>query len=849
MIKKQFPITHYLEVVLTEDDKTEIWIKGEHFIQCSHVLTTVHTDEVENLLLLESVDDIKEAPQTIVIDPETRFFVHCSNIQGWVENNFDTRMLHSNLSFPLLKKLVESGCVNSMILKEEIAKRFEYESTEMIRFLFKRKYLDSLSKEELSAIITPNFKELIYFLTGSVSKEDHQLLNYLLERSLNEELKTMIKEKLAEDLGREDLDMIRFLVDHGHLDSLSLSKEELSMIIPPNFYLLLKDLLRGRKQDLQLISYLLERSLNEDLKTMVKEDLAKILEKGSLETLYYFYRHGYLEYISKERLSEIVTPKFKRLVKDLFRDYGRISRDHAILGYLLGKSLNEWLKTMVKEEITEIFDHGDSKKIDILIKYNYLDFLSIEELSAIIKPNLSKIVKMDINFKNYLFLLNKEDLSTILTQDVLHHTSRGLLKSLPFEFKTVMKELMRRNFLSYIWHKDMNEKDFFENFKGIFDFDHLFNELREIETAPNREDFLIIIKEEISKMLKENSSTKFLDFLYGYFKHFDKDEFSAILTQDILHNLPIKNITQYSLPLGFKTRIKEALRRYDVGDDTIKNEIRAFFDDFKSHVEFIFYDLLLTLFKRYEVVDDTMKKEIRKYFDVILDVYIDQLGRTEDEFKRMLGPNTLKGMLKTLSMKDILHLRYHRKIIDLQMYKEEVTRRFKSRNSDLRNLGDRKIIENLRNTWYESVYGNIPLLWYDIISPFSKSELLRMLPKKFLKFENIITKLDLNFKIVDIDHDPYNAYEDEFLNLFIFSVNTTEDLVKITIQNYPDLYKNLAWILSELGKIKDVQYIIELWNDDISTLPTSIPNIPIIKLIIDGKIIKKNLKKFNYTLI
>lgn len=159
MMKKRFPITDYLEVVLTEDDKTAIYINGQHFIQCSHVLTTVHTDEIENIILLESVDDIKEAPETIVIDPETRYFVHCSNLQAWVENKFDSRMLHSNLSFPLLKKLVEEGCVSNIVLKEEIAKRFENGSAEMINFLLE--YLNILSKEDLVDIITLNLPENI----------------------------------------------------------------------------------------------------------------------------------------------------------------------------------------------------------------------------------------------------------------------------------------------------------------------------------------------------------------------------------------------------------------------------------------------------------------------------------------------------------------------------------------------------------------------------------------------------------------------------------------------------------------------------------------------------------------
>ncbi len=964
MIKKRFPITDYLEVVLTENDKTAIYINGHHFIQCSHVLTTVHTDEIENVLLLESIDDIKESPKTIVIDPETRFFVHCSNLQAWVENNFNTRMLHSNLSFSLLKKLVEEGCVSSMILKEEIAKRFEHGSVEMIRFLFEHEYLDSLSKEDLSAIITPNFKELIHVLTGSVSKEDHQLLNYLLERSLNEELKSILKEELAEGLGRGDLDMIRFLVDHGHLDSLSLSKEDLSEIIPPNFYLLLKDLLRGRKQDLQLISYLLERSLNEDLKTMVKEALAKILEKESLETLYFFYRRGYLEYISKERLSAIITPKFKKLLKDVFRD--RVS-DRAILGYLLGKSLNEWLKTMVKEEITEIFDHGDSKKIDILIKYNYLDFLSIEELSAIITPNLSKIVKMDINFEKYLFLLKKEELSTVLTQDILHNASKKILKSLPFEFKTVMKELIRRNFRLY-------KKYYFTDLNSLYDFDSVFKELRKLKTAPDREELLIIIKEEVSKMLKEDSSAGFLNFLFssngGYFNLLNKDEKLAILTQDILQKIPLKSvdfllehmylyedkdlitIVKKELANGFKQwdsyrfliliehgylaylskkdiseiiipnskaivkelsvgfewwnphhfRIFRFLLEYGYLDSFWKEEFM--FKDFgflsieeasaiiapnlKGPVEdlfsgdvsissdvyilnyilgseagnfvywssdlkqllfkivkevtkeLIFYNLSLTLLKRYEVMDETTKKEIRTYFNALLDVR--HLGNSVDQdkekFKKMLGSKTLKDMLKTLSIRDILHLRCD-EIIDERMYKEEVTRRFKSRNSDLRNLNDPNIVKELKNTWFKE-YSDLSELWYEIFFvrdkiTFSKSELLRMLPKKFQKIKNIITKLELNFEIEP--HFPCEPVDHLYDQSFLFSVNPTEDLVEIEIQGYPDLSKNLDWIFSEIGKIKGVQYSIELLNTDVSALPTSIPNVPIIELIIDNDVI------------
>jgi len=154
MIKQRFKITDYLEVILTDDDKIEIRINGERFMQCTHVLTTIHTDEIENVLLLESVDEI-QTENTTVIDVDTRFFVHRSNLQAWVENCFDTRMLHSNLSFPILKRLVEIGVVKETLLKEEVAKRFECGNDAIRDFLILNDYTKLLTKKELRSILPP----------------------------------------------------------------------------------------------------------------------------------------------------------------------------------------------------------------------------------------------------------------------------------------------------------------------------------------------------------------------------------------------------------------------------------------------------------------------------------------------------------------------------------------------------------------------------------------------------------------------------------------------------------------------------------------------------------------------
>ncbi|MEX2681534.1 MAG: tetratricopeptide repeat protein [Candidatus Sigynarchaeota archaeon] len=48
---------------------------------------------------------VESSVQHVNLDPVTEFQGHCSNIQAWVENDYDTRLLHSNLSFSLLKAL------------------------------------------------------------------------------------------------------------------------------------------------------------------------------------------------------------------------------------------------------------------------------------------------------------------------------------------------------------------------------------------------------------------------------------------------------------------------------------------------------------------------------------------------------------------------------------------------------------------------------------------------------------------------------------------------------------------------------------------------------------------------
>ena len=87
------------------------------------------------------------------IPKETQFWGHASNLQAWVENNYDTRLLHRNIAFPLLQRLTNTGDpIAKKVFKEEIAKRYASGHPTVREFLKVEGYLKYLSEEELSSI-------------------------------------------------------------------------------------------------------------------------------------------------------------------------------------------------------------------------------------------------------------------------------------------------------------------------------------------------------------------------------------------------------------------------------------------------------------------------------------------------------------------------------------------------------------------------------------------------------------------------------------------------------------------------------------------------------------------------
>ena len=156
----EFIVNEFLKLKL-ENGKTLIYVKDEMVLQCKYLLLnklSITTDEINGNKQYITIDDQaenldnsleREEESEVEIPPEAEFWAHSSNLQAWYENNYDTEVLHSNLSFPLLRELTKAGDqLAKEVFEKEIKKRFRSGNLSIMTFLVKEGYLDHLSLEE-----------------------------------------------------------------------------------------------------------------------------------------------------------------------------------------------------------------------------------------------------------------------------------------------------------------------------------------------------------------------------------------------------------------------------------------------------------------------------------------------------------------------------------------------------------------------------------------------------------------------------------------------------------------------------------------------------------------------------
>ncbi|MFX1481199.1 MAG: hypothetical protein ACFFCI_24220 [Promethearchaeota archaeon] len=217
--KLEFKVNDLLTLKL-ENDKTFIYINEKRFIQCLRLLLQIPLEGSNLFKEVESIDEAEKIYkqslwrnrvveglmarpsrfQNKTITPEQEFWGHCSNIQAWVEHDYDTRLLHSNIAFPLLKGLSDAADPKARrIFEEEIVKRFESGHASVVNYLLNQGYLQYINQDRLKALLKKysihceNCDAELTDLTQKYCPECGISLKFLnILNTFNEEFKDMV---------------------------------------------------------------------------------------------------------------------------------------------------------------------------------------------------------------------------------------------------------------------------------------------------------------------------------------------------------------------------------------------------------------------------------------------------------------------------------------------------------------------------------------------------------------------------------------------------------------------------------------------------------------------------------
>ncbi len=153
---KEFVVNKHLKLAL-EDGETKIYVGGKFFRTCKYLLVNTTLERLNDPEIIDSIDDLEEelsheleprydeeerVVRKDVLSPEDEFWGHCSNLQAWAENDYDTRLLHRNLAFWLLFELSGVDSFAKHRFFEEMAERYNYGNETVREFI--REFIDDL---------------------------------------------------------------------------------------------------------------------------------------------------------------------------------------------------------------------------------------------------------------------------------------------------------------------------------------------------------------------------------------------------------------------------------------------------------------------------------------------------------------------------------------------------------------------------------------------------------------------------------------------------------------------------------------------------------------------------------
>lgn len=204
----EFKVNEYLSL-RNDGYKTQIYVNEIEFIQCKFLLINIPVDEITSFDDTKSIDEATDNldhslemlnAQKHSIDRKTEFWAHCSNLQVWAEHDYDTTLLHRNLSFPLLKKLTEVGdMVAKKVFKEEIAKRMMEGNLNVALYILEERYIDYVNEEEMGIVTLESNSKLKERIDEVLKREDcFNIISLIIVQEIDRLIEEVGHQKVGE---------------------------------------------------------------------------------------------------------------------------------------------------------------------------------------------------------------------------------------------------------------------------------------------------------------------------------------------------------------------------------------------------------------------------------------------------------------------------------------------------------------------------------------------------------------------------------------------------------------------------------------------------------------------------
>ncbi len=417
-----FKVNNFITLKL-ENHETIIYVNSKRFNQCKFLMLNISYDRITAFNDIESIDEVASKldksleNKELKIPPEVEFWGHCSNLQVWAENNYNTRLLHSNIAFPLLKKLTEVGdSIAKRVFGEEIAKRYESGYLPVIRYLLLGRYLLHLPDEyllDISRKKDSKFVKLLFELLEYNAFEDRQFLhNYNKELALKyfSKIISVIDEKSLQKL----IDKIK--KDKVYLKELTTEIYKKNIKIHPIISILIMDLMNLTSIEphhylalLKSLKYIADKG-NLNAREFLKKEIVKGIKTNNVFIIYSLIHDNLLNILDGDTLSPLLfSSDLIRIIKENFSPIFLFSILLSLneLGYLEAKDIfNQYIVNCETKDEPIIFGSIVESIQRSKDEFRVLLKPEIKETEILDNLVLSDQQDLILNLKNFKILEN-----------------------------------------------------------------------------------------------------------------------------------------------------------------------------------------------------------------------------------------------------------------------------------------------------------------------------------------------------------------------------------------------------------------------------------------------------------